>query len=89
MDLSDRKLLNRIRLHSSRGENRIVSELIQKRLHNLAHVETVEHLQNLTKQEMYDKVLEEIPLYRELYPHDEIIKSIEGTCMILSCVEKE
>jgi len=87
MELSDRKLLNQIRYHSNRGENWIVSDLILERLRNLARVETVEYLQQLTEDGKYEKVLGEIPLYRELYPQDKILVRIESQNLLMTCVE--
>lgn len=64
-----------------------VRDLIQKRLQNMAHYETVMELQKLTSEKKYDIVLEKLMLLRELYPHDEELAKVEGECLLLSCVE--
>lgn len=89
MELSDRKLLNKIRFHSNRGENWIVSDLISGRMQNLAHTETVDHIQRLTDSGNYSKALEELQLYRELYPNDSVLSGLEAANLLMSCVDNE
>ncbi len=78
MDLTDRNLLKNILSYLRKGKVYESITLIEDISSHFAQPEIVERFQNLLENNQYNKVINDIQVYIEMYPQDKVLVDIKN-----------